>query len=158
MGKAADFPCHSILHSPHDIQITLFFNLDKSRQPVLVTEVNSQSWQISLWLSLLPDFYLHKIRTWHHVKKMCRHKIFCRAKRTFSCATLCCIIWKKKQELRAMRKKIFLLCLGVKVAIWLVCLNPYWQWPKMSLTIKTQKCNRRFGEKGTECVPLSSAN
>lgn len=44
MGKASDFPPQwYIAFSPHDIQITLFFNLDKSRQPVLVAEVNSQS-------------------------------------------------------------------------------------------------------------------
>lgn len=33
----------NIAFSPHDIQITLFFNLDKSKQSVLVAEVNSQS-------------------------------------------------------------------------------------------------------------------
>lgn len=98
MGKASDFPCCSILHSPHDIQITLFFNLDKSSQPVLVTEVNSQSWQISPFLPLLPDFYLHKIRTWHHVKKMCPHKISCWVKCTSPCATLCCISWRNEKE------------------------------------------------------------
>lgn len=41
---------------------------------MLVTEVNSQSWQIRRSLPL-PDFYLHKIRMWHHPKKMCPHKI-----------------------------------------------------------------------------------
>lgn len=98
-GKSKRFPLPwYIAFSPHDIQITLFFNLDKSRQPVLVTEVNSQSWQISGRLPLLPDFYLHKIRTWHRPKKMCLSKISRWAKCTSPGVTLCCIVcWNNKE-------------------------------------------------------------
>lgn len=109
MGKATDFPCRCILHSPHDIQITLFFNLDKSSQSVLVTEVNSQSWQISLCLPLLPDFYLHKIRMWHHLKKMCPHKISRWAKMHFP---LCYFVLRgsSKEKKRKRKKKSSVLC------------------------------------------------
>lgn len=60
MGELGYFPCRGILHSTPWYSNNSVFNLDKRRQPLLVTEVNSQSWQIRRCF-LQPDFYLHKI-------------------------------------------------------------------------------------------------
>ena len=70
---------------------------------MLVTEVNSQSWQISGCLPLLPDFYLHKIRMWHHPKKMCPHKISCWAKMHFPLVLLCVASF---EEIKGKKKNL----------------------------------------------------